>query len=120
MQERQETDRITRSIVHNDDTNFIINLHALHNATLLRKFLPRYMTAPRHLFLNRRKRLDELGIQITEQMTVKKAATAAKAAETRRKNNETKAKSAAARAGEENDDADGAGNEAVGGKRQRR
>ncbi|KAF8804948.1 hypothetical protein BYT27DRAFT_7105864, partial [Phlegmacium glaucopus] len=120
LQERQETNRVIRSIVHKDDTNFIINLHALHNATLLRKFLPRYMTVPRPLFLDRRKRLDELGVKITEQMLAKKAATTAKAAETRKKNNQAKAAAAAAKAGEEVDNIDNAEGETVGGKRQRR
>lgn len=90
LQERQESMRSIRSIVHKDDTRFIINTHALHNATLLRKFLPRYLTVPRHLFLDRRRRLDELGIQTTTDMTAKKAATAAKAAETREKNKEAR------------------------------
>ncbi|KAJ7937476.1 hypothetical protein B0H13DRAFT_1852447 [Mycena leptocephala] len=41
MQERQQSDKIIHSIVHKDDTRFIINLHGFHNARLLRKYLAR-------------------------------------------------------------------------------
>ncbi|KAJ7875206.1 hypothetical protein B0H13DRAFT_2236125 [Mycena leptocephala] len=49
MQERQQSDKIIHSIVHKDDTRFIINLHGFHNARLLRKYLPVALTTPRPL-----------------------------------------------------------------------
>lgn len=91
LQERQESNKTVRSIIHKDNQLFVINTHAIHNGTLLRCFLPRYLTVPQHLFPDRRKRLDGLGAQTQVQMTAKKAATQAKAALTRQKNNEAQA-----------------------------
>ncbi|KAJ6552343.1 hypothetical protein B0H10DRAFT_1739908, partial [Mycena sp. CBHHK59/15] len=47
MQERQETDRIVRTIEHKEGSCFVINTHSFHNASLLRKFLPVALTKPR-------------------------------------------------------------------------
>ncbi|KAJ7261648.1 hypothetical protein C8J57DRAFT_1450891 [Mycena rebaudengoi] len=55
MQERQESDTLIRSIVHKNDTRYVINTHAFHNAGLLRKILPVALTKPRPLFADRRK-----------------------------------------------------------------
>ncbi|KAJ7848917.1 hypothetical protein B0H13DRAFT_1906518 [Mycena leptocephala] len=60
MQERQESDTIIHSIVHKDDTRFIIKTHGLHNAGLLRKYLPVALTQPCPLFADQRQRHDEL------------------------------------------------------------
>ncbi|KAJ6543334.1 hypothetical protein B0H10DRAFT_1740243, partial [Mycena sp. CBHHK59/15] len=65
MQERQQSDTIIHSIVHKDDTRFIINLHGFHNARLLRKYLPVVLTTPRPLFADRRQRHDELSAILT-------------------------------------------------------
>ncbi|KDQ51612.1 hypothetical protein JAAARDRAFT_198890 [Jaapia argillacea MUCL 33604] len=43
-----------------DDDHFIINTHALHNAMLLRKHLPIYLTIPRPLYPNRKERHHKL------------------------------------------------------------
>ncbi|KAJ7463099.1 hypothetical protein B0H11DRAFT_2310350 [Mycena galericulata] len=90
MQERQESDTIIHSVVHKDDTRFVINMHGFHNARLLRKFLPISLTKPRPLFPDRRKRHDELAgiLAITEK--AKRAATQEKAAATREKNKAAK------------------------------
>lgn len=45
-QERTNTKVEESYIVHSDDTRYIINTHALHNAALLRKVLPRSLTVP--------------------------------------------------------------------------
>ncbi|KAJ7246592.1 hypothetical protein B0H12DRAFT_970689, partial [Mycena haematopus] len=60
MQERQESETVVHSIVHKDDTCFIINTHGFYNARLLREYLPVALTKPRPLFPNRRQRHDEL------------------------------------------------------------
>ncbi|KAJ7504028.1 hypothetical protein B0H11DRAFT_1692410, partial [Mycena galericulata] len=60
MQERQESDTVIHSIVHKDDTRFIINTHGFHNAGLLRKYLPVALTKPRPLFADRRQRHNDL------------------------------------------------------------
>jgi hypothetical protein len=46
IQERQQTDIEMEVVEHVDDTRFIINMHALHNAARLRKVLPRSITKP--------------------------------------------------------------------------
>ncbi len=91
IQERQETTKTRKVIKHCDNAHFIINTHALHNAAQLRQFLPRYLTVPRPLYGNRRKRHDELGAVLIVTQAEKKAETARKAAETRRKRKEATA-----------------------------
>ncbi|KAJ6601678.1 hypothetical protein B0H10DRAFT_1958311 [Mycena sp. CBHHK59/15] len=86
MQERQQSDTIIHSIVHKDDTRFIINLHGFHNARLLRKYLPVALTTPRPLFADHRQRHDELSAILTVTQKAKCAATQEKAAATREKN----------------------------------
>ncbi|KAJ7622956.1 hypothetical protein B0H17DRAFT_1164467 [Mycena rosella] len=48
MQERQESDTLIHSIVHKDDSRFVINTHGFHNAGLLRKFFPSHSQSPGH------------------------------------------------------------------------
>ncbi|OBZ68017.1 hypothetical protein A0H81_11962 [Grifola frondosa] len=45
-QERQDTEITEPMWEHSDDNKFILNLHALHNAALTRRILPRYLTEP--------------------------------------------------------------------------
>jgi hypothetical protein len=61
-------------------------MHAFHNATLLRKILPRHLTAPKPLYIDRKAHHFEIaaGLQVTQ--TEKWARTAAKAAATREAN----------------------------------
>jgi len=54
VQERRETSVTRQAIVHTNDTHFIINMHALHNAKLLRQVLPRSMTEPQPYVPDRR------------------------------------------------------------------
>lgn len=53
MQERLPVQRRLPTLVHKNDTQFIINMHALHNAQLLRQCLPRALTKPRHKHTDR-------------------------------------------------------------------
>lgn len=88
----QETEVFLRTIVHKEDTQFIINTHSLHNATLLRKFLPRYLTVPRPLYADRKKRHTELGKELAAAEASRRAETARKTAETKKKNQAAKGK----------------------------
>ncbi|KAI0365428.1 hypothetical protein BV20DRAFT_954196 [Pilatotrama ljubarskyi] len=45
-QERRDTTITAPAIQHKDDDLFLVNTHALHNAALLRKALPRHLTKP--------------------------------------------------------------------------
>jgi hypothetical protein len=90
--------REVREIVHNDDHRFIINTHALHNASLLRKFLPQYLTVPRPLYTDRAVRHRALAKDLVVKQAEKAEETKRKAAEMRKKNKVAK-KAAAARAG---------------------
>ncbi|KAJ6563490.1 hypothetical protein B0H10DRAFT_1929455 [Mycena sp. CBHHK59/15] len=85
MQERQETEKLIRTIEHKEGSCYVINTHAFHNAALLRKFLPVALTKPRPLFLNRRSRHNELAAQLSAQQQQKRAATKAKVAATKQK-----------------------------------
>ena len=58
---------------------------------LLRRFLPRYLTVPRRLYPDRRKRLDELGIEVERLGKVKQVEKNQKTAETKEKNRAKKA-----------------------------
>ncbi|KAJ7673015.1 hypothetical protein DFH06DRAFT_1279686 [Mycena polygramma] len=75
MQERQESDTIIHSVVHKDDARFIINMHAFHNAGLLRRYLPVALTKPRPLFADRRQRHNELCAVLVVTQKEKRAAT---------------------------------------------
>ncbi|KAJ3978749.1 hypothetical protein F5890DRAFT_1389801, partial [Lentinula detonsa] len=46
VQERQITSRTQLLLQHTDDDNFIVNMFALHNATVLREALPRDLWKP--------------------------------------------------------------------------
>ncbi|KAJ7835357.1 hypothetical protein B0H14DRAFT_3109979 [Mycena olivaceomarginata] len=54
VQERQETSRSTRLISHEDDDHFVVNMAAIHNATLLRRALPIALTVPRPIYVDRK------------------------------------------------------------------
>jgi hypothetical protein len=51
-QERELTSIGVDAIVHANDTRFVLNLHALHNAALVRKALPE-LTKTKHIFADR-------------------------------------------------------------------
>ncbi|KAI0364661.1 hypothetical protein BV20DRAFT_955717, partial [Pilatotrama ljubarskyi] len=52
-QERQDTAITMPAIEHKDDNLFLLNTHALHNAALLRKALPRHLTKPKPFLQDR-------------------------------------------------------------------
>ncbi|THV03142.1 hypothetical protein K435DRAFT_652024 [Dendrothele bispora CBS 962.96] len=48
-QERKATSRRVMDLTHADDDRFVINTHALHNASRLQNFLPRHLVEPKPL-----------------------------------------------------------------------
>lgn len=65
-------------ICHEDDKHFVVNTHALHNATLLRKFLPHNLTAPKPLYNDRKARHHEIAATLWITQAEKRARTAVK------------------------------------------
>ncbi|KAJ3859601.1 hypothetical protein EV359DRAFT_75548 [Lentinula novae-zelandiae] len=68
IQEREFTERTTNYIQHVDDKQFVINMHALHNANLIRALLPRNLTEPKPLHSDREKWHHSIaaGLRITQ------------------------------------------------------
>ncbi|KAI0697348.1 hypothetical protein BC835DRAFT_1405669 [Cytidiella melzeri] len=85
IQERLRTKISVKSVVHRDDGRYILNMHALHNAHLVRSILPRSLTTPVPLVPD----WEAFHRQIAEGLRVsgpaKRAETQAKAKNTREK-----------------------------------
>ncbi|KAL6301292.1 hypothetical protein BKA93DRAFT_819090 [Sparassis latifolia] len=90
LQERELTGRVACTIFHNDDNHFVINTHALHNSHLLRRCLPRTLTAPQALVDDRVKWHAELATVLRVDRDKKRSETRAKAAATRARNKAVK------------------------------
>ena len=86
MQERQETSHTVSLISHEDDGCFVINMHALHNATLLWNILPHHLTALKHLYTDRIAQHHEVAAQLHVTQVEKHAHTAVKSKATREAN----------------------------------
>ena len=78
VQEHQETEQTVKSICHEDDKHFVVNTHALHNATLLRKFLPRNLTALKPLYNDCEAKHHEIAAKLRVTQAEKRTCTAAK------------------------------------------
>ncbi|KAF8963433.1 hypothetical protein BDZ97DRAFT_1939527 [Flammula alnicola] len=83
LQERIVTTKTRGIVEHLDDTRHFINLHALHNAHLVRETLPRGLIQPQLRYPDRRKTHNELAASLRITGPAKRAATAAKTADTR-------------------------------------
>ncbi|KAH8107680.1 hypothetical protein BXZ70DRAFT_884608 [Cristinia sonorae] len=92
-EERRETARTEPVIVHRLGRNdrYFINMHAIHNAALLRRTLPRDLYKPAPYFPNREEKHHEIAAKLQITGPAKRAAAAAKAAETRKRNKENQA-----------------------------
>lgn len=84
IQERQESNKLVASIVHKENTRFVINTHGFHNASLLRKFLPRVLTVPRPLYPDQHGHHTEIAAEVALSLQTKRTARSAKAAATRK------------------------------------
>ncbi|KAJ7756797.1 hypothetical protein DFH07DRAFT_773023 [Mycena maculata] len=75
VQERQETAQSTKLISHGDDDHFIVNMAALHNATLLRRALPIALTVPRPLYSDRKAHHYGIAVGLRVSQVMKRART---------------------------------------------
>ncbi|KAJ7195190.1 hypothetical protein GGX14DRAFT_537297 [Mycena pura] len=66
MQERVESERTENFLVHNKLDRFIINMHAFHNAHLLRATIGRDLWAPIPLFDDRKAKHDDFSAQLRD------------------------------------------------------
>ncbi|KAJ7139371.1 hypothetical protein C8R44DRAFT_605476, partial [Mycena epipterygia] len=66
MQEHVESDLTDSFIIHQPLERFIINTHAFHNTHLLRQALPRQLTVPIPLFVDRQAKHYELAVTLRE------------------------------------------------------
>ncbi|KAG6818880.1 hypothetical protein H0H93_000679 [Arthromyces matolae] len=90
-QERISTDIQKDFIAHANDEHYLINMHALHNAHLIRDVLPRSLSAPRPYVPDSRASRNELSVRLSISGPEKRAETQRKAQETRAKNKASKA-----------------------------
>ncbi|KAJ7725015.1 hypothetical protein B0H14DRAFT_3620845 [Mycena olivaceomarginata] len=91
VQEHILTCRMQAAIQHVDNATFIINMHALHNAHLLRDTLPRCLTAPIPHSIDRDAKHDEFAALLRVSGPAKRAAIVQKSRETRERNKQARA-----------------------------
>ncbi|THU78230.1 hypothetical protein K435DRAFT_700534 [Dendrothele bispora CBS 962.96] len=93
-QERKASDMTESFIQHKPNDRFLINLNAFHNAHLVRQVLPRELTSPIPLYIDRRSHHDKIADGLRENLGQKKK-------ETQKKREETQQKKRKAAAGQE-------------------
>ncbi|TFY77625.1 hypothetical protein EWM64_g6387 [Hericium alpestre] len=93
VSQHQQTFFRTENIVaHTNDTRYLVNMHALHNASRLPDVLPRHLVAPRPLFANRVLKHAEYAADLRQTGPTKRAEAAAKTKQTKEKNKEKRAR----------------------------
>ncbi|KAJ7675041.1 hypothetical protein B0H17DRAFT_1161670 [Mycena rosella] len=90
VQERGPTGRTQAAVQHVDTNIYFINMHALHNAHLLRETLPRNLTAPIPYFTDRDAKHREFAALLRVSGPAKRATALKKAKETREKKQRAK------------------------------
>ncbi|KAI0073338.1 hypothetical protein K474DRAFT_1649687 [Panus rudis PR-1116 ss-1] len=96
-EERQLTERTTVALKHTDFDRYLMNMHALHNADLIRQSLPRHLWKPVPYLKDRAASHAQFAEKVREVRPAKRAEAVTKAAETRAR----KQAAAAARAQEQ-------------------
>ncbi|KAI0794995.1 hypothetical protein C8Q75DRAFT_838852 [Abortiporus biennis] len=82
-QERRKTMLLQGKVQHKAVERYLLNIHALHNAHLIRKVLPRSLTMPVPYFTNRNEKHHAFAASLRVTGPAKRAAAQAKAKETR-------------------------------------
>ncbi|KAJ7444523.1 hypothetical protein B0H11DRAFT_1746826 [Mycena galericulata] len=107
-QERIVTDRTELQIIHSGEQRYILNMHGLHNAHLIREVLPRLLTAPVPYLEDRVASHHRFAAQLRQTGPAKRAETQAKTKATRAKNKQGKDALALAQAKRQQDEQDAA------------
>ncbi|KAJ7440425.1 hypothetical protein FB451DRAFT_1058871, partial [Mycena latifolia] len=94
-QECHESKLTRKMTAHTDNSRFHLNMHALHNAHLIRETLPRHLTELKPCFHDRRAKHDEFAAKMRESGPEKRAQARAKGQATRLRNKQDKADKAA-------------------------
>ncbi|KAH9848940.1 hypothetical protein C2E23DRAFT_888770 [Lenzites betulinus] len=89
-QERTLTERTRKVLMHEPTDRYLVNMHALHNAALIRSILPRTLTAPIAYVADREAHHKERSAAMRVSGPLKRAEAQAKAAETRARNKTAK------------------------------
>ncbi|KAJ7226230.1 hypothetical protein C8J57DRAFT_1197699 [Mycena rebaudengoi] len=89
-QERQASTLTCRAISHSEDNRYHLNMHALHNAHLIRETLPRHLTTPKPCFTDRREKHSEFAAVLRETGPAKRAEAVAKTHATKQRNKKDK------------------------------
>ncbi|KAJ6477668.1 hypothetical protein C8R45DRAFT_1216605 [Mycena sanguinolenta] len=90
-QERSAFRLTQKTIRHANDSRFLLNTHALHNAHLIRETLPRHLTAPKPIFSDRRAKHCEFSAALREFGPERRAQATAKSQATKLRNKLEKA-----------------------------
>ncbi|KAH9911660.1 uncharacterized protein B0H18DRAFT_892153 [Fomitopsis serialis] len=91
VQERVVTARTRLHVTHAETPRFLLNMHALHNADLVRETLPRNLTEPRYYLADRKAQHRRIATDLRVTGGARRAQAAAKAAQTRIRNKEARA-----------------------------
>ncbi|KAI0685857.1 hypothetical protein BC835DRAFT_1535847 [Cytidiella melzeri] len=82
-QERRITSLTQKGVQHGAMQRYFVNMHALHNAALIRSTLPRHLSMPKPYFNDRVAKHQEFADQVSSVNSKRRDATAAKARDTR-------------------------------------
>ena len=104
LQERIITERTELQTKHSSEQHFILNMHALHNAHLIREVLPRSLTAPIPYLNDRLASHARFAAQLRQTGPAKRAETRAKTQATRTRNKLNKVAIASAQAKRQEDE----------------
>jgi hypothetical protein len=89
-QERAITQLTRKTVHHGAMQRYFVNMHAIHNAALIRKTLPQHLSQPRPYCSDRVAKHMELANQVSIANNKRRDATAAKARETRARNKQAR------------------------------
>ncbi|KAJ7310144.1 hypothetical protein DFH08DRAFT_718875 [Mycena albidolilacea] len=95
QQERSESKLTWKIRAHKEDSRFLVNTHATHNAHLVRETLPHSLTAPKPCFVDRLAKHSEFASALREVGPEKRAQASARGQATKARNKQEKADKAA-------------------------